>query len=90
MQSLLKRPVVSCLGAFILLVVFPLAGFAQGYSDDFEAATFNPFWTLVQQNGTIALSTAQSYSGNQSGKLTGTGRAPAFNWITRVLAASMV
>jgi hypothetical protein len=82
MKSPWKRSVLSCIGAFILLVAFPLAGFAQGYFDDFEAATFNPFWTLTQQNGTIALSTDQSYSGIQSAKLTGTGGGQVNVWLS--------
>ena len=45
---------------------------AQSYSDNFEAATINPFWVPFQQNGTLALSTDQSHSGLQSVKLSAT------------------
>jgi hypothetical protein len=81
MRSLWKRAVASCVGAVILLVAFPFAGFAQSFSDNFE---FNPFWTLVQQNGTIAVSTAQNHTvgGQQSAKLTGTGGGQVNVWLS--------
>jgi hypothetical protein len=84
MQSLWKRTVVSGVGAFILLVAFTLAVFAQsGYFDNFEAPTFDPFWTLVQQNGTIQLSTDQSYSGTQSVKMSSPSGGGQRNiWLT--------
>jgi hypothetical protein len=82
MQSLWKPTVVSGVGAFILLVAFPLAGFGQSaYFDNFEAPTFNPFWTLVQQNGSISLSTDHSVSGFQSAKLIGTGGGQVNVWL---------
>jgi hypothetical protein len=91
MQFVLKRTIVSVVGAFILLVAFPLAGFAQSaYFDNFEAPTFNPFWTLVQQKGTIALSTDQSYSGIQSAKLTGTGGGQVNVWLEHTFPQSQL
>ena len=76
------RALVLCVGAILAVVTFPLAGFAQGFSDDFEASTFDPFWTLVQQNGTIALSTDQSVSGIQSAKLTSVSGGQRNIWLT--------
>ena len=47
--------------------IMPAASLAQGsFSDNFEGATFDPYWTLSQQGGTISLSTAQAHSGMHS------------------------
>jgi hypothetical protein len=54
---------------------------AQSFSDDFEAPTFDSFWTLVQQNGSISLSMDTSQSGFQSAKLTGAGGGQVNVWL---------
>src|SRR2546423_4798656 len=45
---------------------------AQSYSDSFEAASINPFWTTREQFGSVVLSTDQSHSGAQSAKFSAT------------------
>ena len=40
------------------------------YTDGFEGTVINPYWTLVQGYGSIALSTEQAHSGTQSVKFT--------------------
>ena len=46
------------------------AASAQSFTDDFEGATINPFWSATQQSGTVGLSTDTSKSGFQSVKFT--------------------
>ncbi|MEJ7616206.1 MAG: WD40 repeat domain-containing protein [Pyrinomonadaceae bacterium] len=41
----------------------------QGYCDNFEEKTFNSFWTVKQEYGSVALSSEQSHQGGQSVKL---------------------
>ncbi|MDQ3257246.1 MAG: WD40 repeat domain-containing protein, partial [Acidobacteriota bacterium] len=41
----------------------------QRYCDSFEGKTFNPFWTLRQEYGSVMLSSEQSHLGSQSVKL---------------------
>ena len=43
---------------------------AQTYTDNFESATIDPFWTQTQQYGTLSLSNGQAHSGSQSVKFT--------------------
>jgi hypothetical protein len=45
---------------------------AQSYSDSFEASSINPFWTIREQYGSVALSTDQHQSGLQSVKFSST------------------
>ena len=45
------------------------------YTDGFEGATFNSFWTANQQLGTVSLSTDQARSGTQSARLRIPGEA---------------
>jgi PKD repeat protein len=42
------------------------------WSDDFEAATIDPVWTLTEQYGTITVTTEQAQSGSQAVKLSST------------------
>jgi hypothetical protein len=50
----------------ILASIFLAPAYAWGqssYSDNFEAATFNPFWTITSQdNGTITLCTGENHT----------------------------
>lgn len=43
---------------------------AQSFSDDFEADTFDPFWTISQAFGSVQLSSDQAHSGVQSAAFT--------------------
>ena len=52
-----------------------------GFSDSFEGATFNPYWTLSQNGGTISLSTEQAHSGTQSAKFSYVNY-PGNAWLT--------
>jgi hypothetical protein len=67
----------------------PGAAEAQSFSDDFEAATLDPFWSVVQQNGSLGLSMDVSQSGFQSVKLTGTGGGQVNVWLTHTFPQSM-
>jgi hypothetical protein len=41
--------------AFLALVCLkPAFGTTINFSDSFEGSSFNPFWTVVQQNGTVS------------------------------------
>jgi hypothetical protein len=64
------------------LVIFLLPVFssprivAQSFMDNFEAPTFNPFWTIAsQENGTVTLCTGQNHTpgGHQSACFSTTG-----------------
>jgi hypothetical protein len=48
------------------------SGAASVYSDDFEAATIDPFWSVTEQYGTVELSSDQAHSGSQSAKFSST------------------
>jgi hypothetical protein len=41
---------------------------APSYTDSFEGPTINSFWSVVQENGLVALTTEQAHSGKQSAK----------------------
>jgi len=32
------------------------------FADSFEGSATDPFWTVIQQNGTVSLSTAQAHT----------------------------
>ena len=55
----------SFVAAFISLTSLGLAN-AQSFYDDFEADSFDPFWTINEAFGTVQLSTDQAVSGVQS------------------------
>ena len=55
--------------ALISLTSFGLAN-AQSFYDDFEADTFDPFWTTSEAFGSVYLSTDQAVSGVQSAAFT--------------------
>ena len=59
----------------LLLLSLALPLWAEGatsFGDGFEGATLDPFWTVVQQNGTITPSTLQHHTGAQSARMTRT------------------
>jgi hypothetical protein len=60
--------------AVLLVLVSPAAAspIVFSYSDSFEGATFDPFWTVTQQNGTVSPSAAQAHSGLQSAAFSST------------------
>ena len=67
---------VRSFAAFISLTNLGLAN-AQLFYDDFEADTFDPFWTISAAFGSVQLSTDQAVSGVQSAAFTtGEGRFP--------------
>src|SRR5260370_530144 len=43
---------------------------AQSFYDDFEAKTFDPYWTISEAFGSVQLSTDQAVSGSQSAAFT--------------------
>ncbi len=43
---------------------------ADSFSDDFEADSFDPFWTISEAFGTVGLSADQAHSGAQSAAFT--------------------
>jgi Collagen triple helix repeat (20 copies) len=58
----------SLLGVVTLLLVIATRATAapSGYTDSFEGASINSYWTRMQQNGSIALSATHAHSGTQS------------------------
>lgn len=42
------------------------------FADGFEAPTFDPFWSMYTQSGSISLSTSQAHSGIQSARFSST------------------
>ena len=52
-----------------------------GFSDSFEGATFNPYWTLSQNGGTISSLTEQAHSGNDNSKFSYVNY-PGNAWLT--------
>jgi hypothetical protein len=63
------RGVTVALLSLVSLVGFGVSPSTAGtitFSDSFEGSTFNPFWTVVQQNGSVALSSAEAHTGLQS------------------------
>jgi hypothetical protein len=52
----------------VLALTTALSGDTITFSDNFEASSLNPFWTVSQQLGTVVLSTNENHtpSGNQS------------------------
>lgn len=73
---------------YILLVSLlfnPVARAADpaSYTDDFEGATLNPFWTAYEQNGAVVChSTTQAHAGAAAVLLQGTGGGQKYVWIT--------
>ena len=69
----MRHTTFTCVALTVLLIG---AGRANGggltYTDGFEAPTLNPFWSTSIQSGSIALSTGQAHSGNQSVQLSST------------------
>ncbi len=59
----------SFVAAFISLTSLGPAN-AQSFYDDFEADSFDPFWTISEAFGTVQLSTDQAVSGVQSAAFT--------------------
>ncbi len=71
----MKRKNFSILFTLVLVAVMvlsfgPVLASAAiiSFSEDFEAATINSFWTVREEFGTVQLSTEQAYSGSQSAK----------------------
>ena len=50
----------------VLGVASSLSTFAIAFTDGFEAATLNPFWTSKAQSGSISLGSTMVYAGSQS------------------------
>jgi PEP-CTERM motif-containing protein len=46
--------------------VSPAGASTITFNDSFESGTLDPFWTVVQQNGTVSLSNAAANTGSQS------------------------
>jgi len=51
---------------FGLLIVLGTGAHASTFTDGFEAAVLDPFWSTLQQNGSITLSTNRAHTGAQS------------------------
>jgi hypothetical protein len=67
----MKRTILICVVlSSILIGVGRASGGGITYTDGFEAPTLNPFWSTYSQSGSIALSTAQAHSGEQSVQFT--------------------
>jgi hypothetical protein len=68
------RTVLGVVLATVLVARLPLSGVTaqtpalSSYSDSFEGPTLNPFWTALQQNGSIVTSTEQVHSGSRAAK----------------------
>jgi hypothetical protein len=56
----------------ILGLAVALPAWAGSFSDSFEGSSFNPYWTITQQYGTVTLSTAEAHSGSQSAAFSST------------------
>jgi hypothetical protein len=55
---------------FVIAAASPASAAAITFNDGFEGSTIDPFWTVVQQNGSAALTTAQAHDGLQSVSMT--------------------
>ena len=68
--SISRATRAAVLGLLItVLIAIPAQLTAQSYTDNFEASSFNPFWTVTeQQGGTVSLCTGQNHTpgGKQS------------------------
>jgi len=58
---------------FSILAPLVMAPETTLFSDNFEAATIDPFWTVTQDYGTVTLSSDQAHSGFQSVKMSSIG-----------------
>jgi hypothetical protein len=67
-------PASACVVVTVLLLIglgqAPAQAMPISFSDGFEGATFDPFWTVTEQNGTVSLSSAQAQAGLQSAAFT--------------------
>jgi hypothetical protein len=83
---------------FVAVFLLPsMAGLAPGargdtvsYSDGFEGSSFNPFWTLTQQLGTITLSTDEAFTGTQSAKFTSESGGQRNLFLTHTFSSELV
>ena len=81
---IMKRQLLTVLAIVMFLIgtVCSVNATAITFSDDFEAASFDPFWTdLYQSNGTVELSSNVAHSGSQSAKFGETGVSQKYIWL---------
>jgi len=64
----------------VLVAVALASGFtlnAQTFTDGFEAATLDPYWTIIQGPGTATLTNSEIHSGSEALQLTSTSSFPS-------------
>ena len=67
---------------FLIGTVCSVNATAITFSDDFEAQSFDPFWTDINQDyGTVVLSSDQAHSGSQSAKFSSTSGGQRNIWL---------
>jgi len=67
----LRTMFVLSIGLVCMVILFSTPLKADSFSDNFGGSSINPFWNVVQQFGTVTLSTDESVtSGGQSAKFT--------------------
>lgn len=65
----MKKRLFVSLAIVMFLIGTVCSANALTFYDNFEAQSFDPFWTVLHQNyGTVVLSSDQAYSGTQSAK----------------------
>jgi hypothetical protein len=90
----MSKQMLVFVAVFLLLSVAELAPWARGdtftFTDGFEGTSFNPFWTLTQQLGTITLSTDETFTGSQSAKFTAGSGGQRNLFLTHTFSSEMV
>jgi hypothetical protein len=88
------KHILVCGAAFFLMSIAGLAPGARAdtvtFTDGFEGSSFNPFWTLTQQLGTITLSTDESFTGSQSAKFTAESGGQRNLFLTHAFSSELV
>lgn len=67
------KPPIHLLSAILVGLFTGFSAWADAaFTDDFEAASINPFWTVVQTRGTVLPSSTTAHGGQQAVKMTRT------------------